>query len=286
MVRALPVTRVSLREAISRRLVVIGTVLSLGFLALFAFGFNGLFAQASAENFGSDPTSRALGATIMTVLALYIVRFLSALLSIFLASSAVATEIDSGLLHAVLARPLSRTSWLAQRWLAFVVITFGYVTVMVGAVTLIANGVADYVPLAVGRALAVMALELAVLLSLGLLTSTTWSSVTSGVVTFCLFGLAWLAGIIEVIGQEVGSNVMRTIGIVTSLVIPSDALWRGASFYLQTPSALALAGASDIAQANPFAGGAPPTSSLIVWSIGYAAIGLLVAAWRLRRRDL
>jgi Cu-processing system permease protein len=286
MVRALPVTRVSLREAISRRLVVIGIVLSLGFLALFAFGANALFAQASTEDFSSDPAGLALGATIMTVLALYIVRFLSALLSIFLASSAVATEIDSGLLHAVLARPLSRTSWLAQRWLAFVVITFGYVTVMVGAVMLIANGVADYVPLAVGRALAVMALELAVLLSLGLLTSTTWSSVTSGVVTFCLFGLAWLAGIIEVIGQEVGSDAMRTIGIVTSLVIPSDALWRGASFYLQTPSALALAGASDIAQANPFAGGAPPTSSLIVWSIGYAAIGLLVAAWRLRRRDL
>jgi ABC-type transport system involved in multi-copper enzyme maturation permease subunit len=277
---------VSLREAISRRLVVIGIVLSLGFLALFAFGFNALFTQAAGENFGGDPAGLALGATIMTVLALYIVRFLAALLSIFLASSAVATEIDSGLLHAVLARPLSRTSWLAQRWLAFVVITFGYVTVMVGAVMLIANGIANYVPLAVGRALAVMALELAVLLSVGLLTSTTWSSVTSGVVTFCLFGLAWLAGIIEVIGQEVGSDVMRTIGIVTSLVIPSDALWRGASFYLQSPSALALAGASDLAQANPFAGGAPPTSALIVWSIGYAAIGLLVAAWRLRRRDL
>jgi ABC-type transport system involved in multi-copper enzyme maturation permease subunit len=284
MMTALPVTRVSLREAISRRLVVIGIVLSIGFVALFGFGFNALFTQAAIG--APDRAELAVGATIMTVLGLYIVRFLAALLSIFLASSAVATEIDSGLLHAVLARPLSRASWLAQRWLAFVVITFGYVTVMVAAVMLIANGIADYVPLAVGRALSIMALELAVLLSLGLLTSTTWSSVTSGVVTFSLFGVAWLAGIIELIGEQVGSDLMRTIGVVTSLIIPSDALWRGASFYLQSPSALALAGGSEFAQANPFAGGAPPTTTLIIWSIGYAALGLFVAARRLRRRDL
>lgn len=282
---ALPVTRVSLREAISRRLVVIGIVLSLGFLALFAFGFNALFTQVAAAN-ATDRAVQAAAATVMTVLALYIVRFLAALLSIFLASSAVASEIDSGLLHAVLARPLSRTSWLAQRWLAFVVITLGYVTLMVGMVMLIANGVADYVPLAVGRALAIMALELAVLLSLGLLTSTMWSSVTSGVVTFCLFGLAWLAGIIELIGEQVGSDIMRMIGVVTSLIIPSDALWRGASFYLQSPSAMMLAGSAGAAQANPFAGGAPPTVTLIVWSVGYVLLGLLVAARQLRRRDL
>jgi ABC-type transport system involved in multi-copper enzyme maturation permease subunit len=211
------------------------------------------------------------------------VRFLAAMLAIFLASSAVASEIDSGLLHAVLARPLSRTSWMVQRWLAFVVISIGYVTLMAGAVMLISNGIAGYVPLAAGRALAILALELAVLLSLGLLTSTTWSTVTSGVVTFSLFGVAWLAGIIELIGEQVGNQTMRMIGIVTSLIIPSDALWRGASFYLQSPSALAFGGGQT---AIPLAGVAPPATTLIVWSVGYVIVGLLAAGWRLRQRDL
>jgi Cu-processing system permease protein len=278
---ALPVTRVSMREAVSRRLVLIGAILTLAFLALFAFGFDALYSRV--EPGAATTTELAAGATIMTVLGLYVVRFLAAMLAIFLASGAVASEIDSGLLHAVLARPLSRTSWLAQRWLAFGVISVGYVTVTAAAVMLIANAIANYVPLSAGRALAVMALELAVLLSVGLLMSATWSTVTSGVVTFSLFGVAWLAGIIELIGEQVGSQTMRMIGIVTSLVIPSDALWRGASFYLLSPAALAF---GRQVPENPFGGTAPPTGTLIVWSAGYVVVGLLLAAWRLRRRDL
>lgn len=280
---ALAVTRVSLREAVSRRLILVGLVLSLAFLALFAFGFNALYDRVAADVV--DRTEVALAAGVMTVLGLYVVRFLAALLAIFLASSAVASEIDSGVLHAVLARPISRTSWLAQRWLAFVVLSVGYVLAMTTAVLLIADGIAGYTPLSVGRALAVLALELAVLLSVGLLTSTTWSAVTSGVVTFCLFGVAWLAGIIELIGQQLGNQTMRMAGIATSLVMPSDALWRGASYYLQPPSLLALTGQAG-GGGNPFAGSAPPAMALLLWSLGYAVVLLSIAAWRLRRRDL
>ena len=277
----LPVTRVSLREAVSRRVVTFGIVLSIAFLVVFALGFNALYSRVEQDVLDS---AELVGAsTVMTVLGLYVVRFLAALLAIFLSSSAVASEIDSGLLHAVLARPLSRASWLGQRWLAFVVISVGYVMLMTAAVMLIADGIADYTVVGVGRALAIMALELAVLLSLGLFASTSWSAVTSGVITFCLFGVAWLAGIIELIGDQVGSQTMRLIGIATSLVMPSDALWRGASFYLQPPSMTALA--SEVG-GNPFAGTAPPATALLVWSAGYAVVLLLAAAWRLRRRDL
>ncbi len=281
---ALPITRLSIREAVSRRLVLIGVVVSLAFLALFAVGFAALYDRVGTE-IGSQAGSSdlAFAASFITVLGLYIVRFLAALLAIFLASSAVATEIDSGLLHAVLARPLSRRSWLAQRWLAFVLVTVGYVTVMTLAVLGIAGAIADYAPLDAGRAIAVVALELAVLLSVGLLASTAWSSVTSGVVTFCLFGVAWLAGIIELIGEQLRNTTMQLIGIATSLVMPSDALWRGASFYLQPPSVLILTRSQG---GNPFAGIAPPTTRLIAWSIGYAVVLLALAAWRLRRRDL
>lgn len=278
---ALAVTRLSLREAVSRRLVLIGLLISAAFLLMFAFGFNALYSRVATE---IDRTEVAFAASMITVLGLYIVRFLAALLAIFLSSSAVATEIDSGVLHAVLARPLSRTSWLAQRWLAFIVVTVGYVALMTLAVIAIANGIADYAPLNIWRAIAVIALELAVLLSVGLLTSTTWSGVTSGVVTFSLFGVAWLAGIIELIGDQLRNEVMQLIGIGTSLVMPSDALWRGASFYLQAPSVLVMS--RQAGGGNPFAGVAPPTMTLLIWSVVYAACLLTIAAWRLRQRDI
>ena len=186
--------------------------------------------------------------------------------------------------RAGLDRTLARISWLGRRWLAFVVIVVGYVLAMTAAVLLLADAIAGYAPLSAWRALAVLALELAVLLSLGLLTSTIWSAVTSGVVTFSLFGVAWLAGIIELIGQQLGNATMRMAGIATSLVMPSDALWRGASYYLQPPSLLAMTGSSDVA--NPFAGNAPPAGALLTWSVGYVVVLLAIAAWRLHRRDL
>jgi hypothetical protein len=37
---------------------------------------------------------------------------------------------------------------------------------------------------------------------------------------------------------------------------------------------------------NPFAGTAPPTAALLGWAVAYAVCLLLLAAWRLRRRDL
>ena len=278
-----PVTRLSLREAVSRRLVVVGVVLSLAYLGLFGFAFNALYTRVLAD--AADRTATALAAGVMTVLGLYVVRFLAALLAIFLSSGAVASDIDSGVLHAVLARPLSRGSWLVQRWLAFVLLSVGYVAAMTLVITTVARGVAGYTPIGVGPALAVMALELVVLLSLGLAASTTWSAVTSGVVTFSLFGVAWLAGIIELIGTQLDNPAMRSAGIAVSLLVPSDALWRGASYFLQSPSMIAL-GPQGFGDGNPFAGSAPPTTALIVWSAGYALVLLAVAAWRLRRRDL
>ncbi len=65
---------------------------------------------------------------------------------------------------------------------------------------------------------------------------------------------------------------MRLIGIASSLLIPSDALWCGASYYLQSPAFLTAI--------------TPVSGALVVWSFGYVVLTLALAAWRFRRRDL
>ncbi|HUG84917.1 MAG TPA: hypothetical protein VMM13_10150, partial [Euzebya sp.] len=73
------------------------------------------------------------------------------------------------------------------------------------------------------------------------------------------------------------------IGVAVSLVIPSDALWRGASYYLQSPAFLAATG-TDVG--IPFAGRTAPSAAFVAWSIAYAlAAGLLARRW-FTRRDL
>ena len=101
------------------------------------------------------------------------------------------------------------------------------------------------------HALLLMSLEGVLLLTLSLFGSTLMPTLANGVVVFTLLGLAWLAGIIEFVGRllqnapdSTGGDAMLNIGTAVSLLLPSDALWRGASYYLESPSLLAVMGAA------------------------------------------
>jgi Cu-processing system permease protein len=217
------------------------------------------------------------------VLGLYAVQFLAAFMAVLLASGAVAPEIDSGRLHAILARPISRTSWLAQRAGTFAVLAALYIVVMSAVILAIAAGVAGYGAIAPGRAVGLLALEVVVLVALGTALSVRLSAIAAGIVVIALYGAAWIAGIMEIVGTALGNPTLERIGVAVSLVIPSDALWRGASYYLQSPAVVA-ATSSDLAL--PFAGNAAPSVAFIAWAVAYAAGWWLLADRWFRRRDL
>ena len=116
-------------------------------------------------------------------------------------------------------------------------------------------------------------------------------TLANGVVVFTLLGLAWLAGIIEFVGRllasapdSTGSNALLNIGTAVSLLLPSDALWRGASYYLESPSLLVAMGTAR--GGIPFFSAAPPQPALIWWSLGYVAVVLGGAVLAFRGRDL
>ena len=116
-------------------------------------------------------------------------------------------------------------------------------------------------------------------------------TLANGVVVFTLLGLAWLAGIIEFVGRllasapdSTGSNAMLNVGTAVSLLVPSDALWRGASYYLASPTLLAALGTSR--GGIPFFSALPPTPALIWWALGYVVVVLGGAVLAFRARDL
>ncbi len=240
----LEIARFTLHEAISRRLILAGVVISAGYLGLFTLGFHFAYDKTLANS--PTPQSRlALGAAfaLLTLFGVYVVNYLASFLALFLSVGAVSGEIDSGTLHAVLARPLKRSEFVLGRWL-------GYAALICAMPTL-----------------------------------------ANGVIAFTLLGLAWLGGIIEFVGRllsnapdSTGSDAMLNIGTAVSLLIPSDALWRGASFYLEPPSMLAAMGATRTGL--PFFAIAPLSTPLIIWSVGYVAVVLIAAVASFNRRDL
>jgi ABC-type transport system involved in multi-copper enzyme maturation permease subunit len=280
----LTIARFTIQEAIRRRLILAGALLSLAFLGLFALGF-GLIYQNDSELSGplSNAQERAAVGTILTVLGLYAVYFLAGFLALFLSVGAISGEIDSGALHAVLARPLRRVEFVVGRWLAYVGLIGAYVGLMAGSLLLSAWLISGYATPDPLRATLLMMLASIVPLTLSLFGSTLLSTLANGVVVFTLFGLAWLAGIIEFIGGVLSNEAMLNLGTAVSLLIPSDAIWRGASYYIQSP--LFLAGLS-AQEGIPFAGTSPPAAPLVVWGLLYPLLLLGAAVLTFSRRDL
>ena len=275
------VARAALQEARSRKVLLAGVAVSVGFVGLFWLGFSLAFGSLQADDI--EAFDRVLAATLMTVLGLYAVQFLASFLSILLASGSVAGEISADRVLVVLARPLPRWSWLAQRAGAFALLAVVYVTVMAGGVLLVATLIGDYRPISPTRGLLLLGLQVAVLMSLGVALSTRLSTVASGVVVVALYGLAWLAGIMEFVGAAIDNPAVERIGVAVSLLMPSDAVWRGASYYLQ-PAAFLLS--PDIDGGIPFASTSPPSGALIAWALLYVVVCAAVAARSLARRDL
>jgi Cu-processing system permease protein len=276
------VVRLTLREAANRKVLIVGAVISVAFLLLFSLGFNVAFNQAADP---TDPTDPAVASTILTVFGLYGVQFLAAFMAMLLASGAVAPEIDSGRLHAVLARPLSRTSWLAQRIGAFAVLAAMYIVVMSAAIIMIAAGIAGYRAIAPWRGIGLLALEVVVLVALGTALSVRFSAMATGVIVIALYAAAWIGGIMEFVASTFENTQLQRIAVGISVVIPSDALWRGGSYYLQSPAFLAAA-SLDNDTGNPLAGDTAPSILFIGWAAAYATCWWLLAKRWFRKRDL
>ena len=132
---------------------------------------------------------------------------------------------------------------------------------------------------------ALLALEVIVLVALGTALSVRFSAIAAGVIVIALYGAAWIGGIMDIVGTALDNITLQRISTGVSLVIPSDALWRGASYYLQSPAFL-IAARVEADTGNPFAGNAPPSGLFVAWAIAYGTVWWLLADRWFRRRDL
>jgi hypothetical protein len=122
-----------------------------------------------------------------------------------------------------------------------------------------------------------------VLLGVSLLGGAVLSTLANGVLVFGLYGIAFIGGWIEQIGSflpdAAASQTAVNIGIITSLIIPSEALWKRAAHEMQSPLVSAVG-------ISPFTSSSYPSFLMVVYSAFYAAIALALAAHLFSRRDL
>src|SRR4029078_9818934 len=109
-------------------------------------------------------------------------------------SAAIAADVDSGVAHAMLARPIRRADLVIGRWLGLSVVVLAYAAVS-GLVEMAAVPVVSgYAPPNPPEAVAYLAAQAIVLMTVALLLSTRLPAMASGAICVVLFGLRWVGG--------------------------------------------------------------------------------------------
>lgn len=275
----LTVAALTVQEASRRRVVLALAGLTVGLLALSAWGFSRLDAE-----FGGLTTGEArLASSTVLNLVMFGISLIAALGTAFLAGPTLAGEIESGQALAMLARPVRRFAVLVGKWLGLVAFGTGFVVVAGLAQFVVVWSNVGYWPPQPVVGLALLAAQTAALLTLSLLLSTVISPMASGVVAVGIFCATWVAGVIGSVGQALGNDAVARIGTVSQMVVPTDGLWRGAMNAFQDAGLLAI---FPEAGQSPFLSEAPLTATYLVWVALWVALVLVLAGLVFRRRDL
>ena len=282
MTTVLTIAGLTLREASRRRVLLALTALTVVLIALSSWGFSRLAAEAG----GTLTTGEArLTASILLNLVMFGFSLIAALGTAFLAGPTLAGETESGIALTVLARPVRRSTFLLGKWLGLVVFGSGFVVLAGLAQCLVVRATVGYWPPEPATALALLAAQTTVLLTLAVLLSTAVSPMASGVVAVGLFGTAWVAGVVGGIGASLGNDSVERVGTVSRVLLPTDGLWRGAMHAFQDPSALLQFG-DEGGQAFPFLSIAPLTPGYLAWAALWVAMVWGLAAAAFVRKDL
>lgn len=275
----LTICHLTLSEARRRRIVTAALICAAAFLTVFSTAMFFSYAEIARDS-KTSVVQRQATLTILTLLGLFAANFLSALLAVLLPVDALSGEIDSGVMQTLAAKPIRRADIVLGKWLGHGLIVVAYLTVLCAGVLVIMRVVAHFSPINVVRALPLMLLEVMLLVSISIAGGTRLSTVTNGIAALGFFGLAFVGGLVELIGSFAGIQSARTIGILISLVSPSDAMWRLASYYLQPPLV------RDLVEVPFFASAAVPSPLMVWWAAGYVVLAIVFAARSFERRAL
>jgi hypothetical protein len=270
--------RLTLHEALRRRILLAALIGGGAFLALYSIGLHFILAEA-----GGSPTmsvlERRMMLTFLTLAGLYASNFLVVMTAVLLPVDTLSGEIASGVVQTVAVRPVARFEIVLGKWIGHWIVMAGYLALMAGGVLVIMGVMANYTPPRIERGIPLMLLEGTILLTLSIAGGARLSTVTNGMLAFGLFGLAFIGNWVEQIGTLAGNDAARHVGTVASLIMPSEAMWALASSQMQ-PTLLRELGAS------PFSPVSVPSPAMIAWAVGYVAAALWIGVRAFGRRAL
>ncbi len=277
------IARLTFLEASRRKILLAGLVLGLAFLILFNVGFYFMTTETGlpAEAGPAAAILRNQVYNFLTNAGLYAVNFLSIAMGALVSADTLAGEINSGTIQSLVTKPVRRAEVVLGKWLGFAGLIALYLVLMVGGVVGSVFLIYRYAVPNVPAGIALMYLESLLIMTLTLACSSTLSTLATGGTIFGLYGIAFIGGWVEQIGTVLKNQTAMNIGVVTSLIIPSEALFRRAAYEMTSATVRGLG-----MSFGPMFVVSIPSAMMIVYAALYTAVVLGVAVGQFGKRDL
>jgi Cu-processing system permease protein len=268
---------VTFQEAARRKLLWTAVAAGAGFLTLFGIGMH--FQVKDLASHGVPPLIGHQVQVAMIQVGFYAVDLLAVVMTILTSVDTLSGEISSGTIQAIATKPISRWEILIGKWIGFAGMIAIYVSAMFGGVSAIGYFIASVRPHNAEIGALLVFLECLLLLTVTFACGTRFSTLANGVIVLGLHGLAFIGGWIEQIGALTTSPRLVTLGIVSSLIMPSESMWRRASFEMQSSLARSI-------QFSPFSSASAPSAAMVGYAVVYLLIAFSVAIYNFQERDL
>ena len=268
---------VTFREAARRKILWAAMLAGGAFLTLFAAGMH--FQAKDLVRYNVPPFIRYQVQSSILQVGFYAADVLAVLLTVLTSVDTLSGEIASGTIHAIATKPVARWEILVGKWIGFASMVAVYVAVMFAGVAIVGRVVTGIVTPRILLGGALVYLECLLVLTMTVMCGTWFSTLTNGVIVIGLHALAFIGGWIEQIAALTNSPHLVTVGIVSSLLMPSEALWHRASFEMQSSFARTL-------QFTPFVNASAPSLTMVGYAVLYLTIAFATAIHHFRERDL
>ena len=292
LANVLVIARLTLLEALRRRILRALIVLTVVIVVLTGLGFGALVDNARHGTRPSPEVEILAATSQLLILVSFMFSFVLVMTAAFLGSPAISADLESGVLLAIAARPIRRAEILVGKWLGLGGIVGGYAVVAGLLEIYVVNLTTGYMPPGPVIATLYLAAQAIVLLSVSVLLSTRLPPIAGGAVAVVLFGLSWIAGILVNVAGFLGLDALGKSLEAARYLLPLDGLWRGTEFALEPQAILLLVQAGGESRAarivanSPFYAATGPPPEFVLYVVLWTAVVLGLAIVSFRRREI
>ncbi|AVQ97331.1 ABC transporter permease [Ethanoligenens harbinense] len=277
---------VTLKEAIRKKTFLVMGIITVLYLIFWVAILN-YFQNAHLSSRSVD--FKPLASIMLTQTVLQFSSMIMCLLTIVLGAGAVSSELETGMIHAMLSRPLGRAEYILGKFFGLAILISAYATGLMAAILIIGRAysldtiIALSFPQIVQSWLIYICVPLAVL-CVTLYGSISLKTVPNGLLMIFVYILGNIGGIVEMIGNYINSKVINSVGILISLISPFHTLYASAERVLLPSSGIA---GELVRGAGGLTGSGQPASVVMYLYIAFYAIGfLLISIRKFRKLDI